>query len=119
MRPVAVYSALRVGMFLACLLVLRVAGVSGLLSVVVAVLVSLLLSFLVLRRQRDAVTRALMERSRARGSGPRRRRRSFSDRLAEDAAVEDAAVADARPADVHGTDVHEARRAPGQDGARR
>ena len=99
MRPVAVYSALRVGMFLVCLLALRLAGVSGLLSLVVAVLLSLLLSFLLLRRQRDAVTRALMDRSRTRRSTPRSRRRSFSDRLAEDAAVEDAAVRDLRGED--------------------
>lgn len=100
MRPVAVYSALRVGLFLAALLLLRLLGVSGLLSVVVALLVSMLLSFLVLRRQRDAVTRALMDRSATRSSRPRRPRRGLSGRLEEDAAAEDAAVAgahDGRP----------------------
>lgn len=93
MRPVAVYSALRIGLFLAVLLVLRVLGVGGVLSLVVAVVLALLLSFLVLRRQRDAVTRALMERERARGSDrPRRRRPTLRERLAEDAAAEDAAT---------------------------
>ncbi|MFC3689936.1 DUF4229 domain-containing protein [Aquipuribacter hungaricus] len=98
MRPVAVYSALRVGLFLAVLLVLRVLGVGGVLSLVVAVVLAMLLSFLVLRRQRDAVTRALMERRQARGTTrPRRRslRDSVRDRIAEDAAAEDAAVRDA------------------------
>ena len=66
MRPVAVYSALRVGLFLACLLLLRVLGVGGLLSLVLALVLAMLLSFLILRRQRDAVTRALMDRKKAR-----------------------------------------------------
>jgi len=92
MRPVAVYSALRVGLFLVVVLVLRLLGVGGVLSLVIAVVVAMLLSFLVLRRQRDAVTRALMARDRARKAAGRPRRRSFGDRLAEDAAVEDAAT---------------------------
>ena len=93
MRPVAVYSALRVGLFLVVVLVLRVLGVGGVLSLVVAVVVALLLSFVVLRRQRDAVTRVLMARDRARRASGRPRRRSFGDRLTEDAAAEDAADA--------------------------
>ena len=92
MRPVAVYSALRVGLFLVVVLVLRVLGVSGVLSLVIAVVVALLLSFVVLRRQRDAVTRVLMARDRARKAAGRPRRRSFGDRLTEDAATEDAAT---------------------------
>jgi len=95
MRPVAVYSALRVGLFLVVVLALRVLGVSGVLSLVIAVVVAMLLSFLVLRRQRDAVTRALMARDRAKKAAGRPRRRSFGDRLAEDAAAEDAATQDA------------------------
>ena len=89
MRPVAVYSALRVGLFLVVLLLLRVAGVGGVLSLVIAVVVAMLLSFVVLRRQRDAVTRALMARAHTRRTAARPRRRSFADRLAEDAAAED------------------------------
>jgi hypothetical protein len=93
MRPVAVYSALRVGLFLAVLLVLRLLGVGGVLSLVIAVVLAMLLSFLVLRRQRDAVTRALMAREQVRATDPSRRRRpTFRERLAEDAATEDAAV---------------------------
>lgn len=101
MRPVAVYSALRLGLFLVALLVLRVLGVGGLLSVVIALVLAMLLSFVVLRRQRDAVTRALMQRKAAAAApvtpAPRRTRSrwSFSGRLAEDAAAEDAAVQDA------------------------
>lgn len=94
MRPVAVYSALRVGLFLVAMLTLRFLGVSGLLSVVIALVLAMLLSFLILRRQRDAVTRALMER---RGT-PRPRRRTISQRLADDAAIEDAATDHGRPA---------------------
>lgn len=91
MRPVAIYSALRLGLFLVTLLVLRVLGVSGLLSLGIALVMAMLLSFVILRRQRDAVTRALMERRAGDQVGPARRpRRSFSQRLAEDAAAEDA-----------------------------
>lgn len=91
MRPVAVYSALRVGLFLAVLLVLRVLGVGGVLSLLIAVVLAMLLSFLVLRRQRDAVTRALMARAEARVADPSRRRRpTLRERLDEDAAAEDA-----------------------------
>ncbi|WP_380166483.1 DUF4229 domain-containing protein [Jannaschia sp. R86511] len=105
MRPVAVYSALRLGLFLLALLLLRAAGVGGVLSLVIALVLAMLLSFLVLRRQRDAVTRALMARRQQAQSArtatggdaappprTRRSRWSFSGRLAEDAAVEDAAV---------------------------
>jgi len=100
MRPVAVYSALRLGLFLSALLILRVLGIGGILSLVIALVISMLLSFVILRRQRDAVTLALMHRSRGKGRSAknrdaRRPRRSFSDTLADDAAAEDAAV-DAR-----------------------
>jgi hypothetical protein len=91
MRPVAVYSALRLGLFIAALLVLRLVGVGGLPSLVLALVVSMLLSFVVLRRQRDAVTLALMDRHERRRTRPRR---SFSDRIAEDAAAEDAVLDD-------------------------
>jgi hypothetical protein len=102
MRPVAVYSALRLGLFLVALLVLRLLGVGGLLSLVIALVLSMMLSFVILRRQRDAVTLALMNRKGATTTptttsapaAPRPRRRRFSerfaDRLAADAAAEDA-----------------------------
>ncbi len=96
MRPVAVYSALRLGLFFLALMVLRVLGVGGLLSVVIALVLAMLLSFIVLRRQRDAVTRALMQRKAAAAApvtqapGRPRSRWSFGGRLAEDAAAEDA-----------------------------
>ena len=107
MRPVAVYSALRLGLFLVALLVLRLLGVGGLLSLVLALVLSMMLSFVILRRQRDAVTLALMNRKGAATTAPttapttasappapRQRRRRFSerfaDRLAADAAAEDA-----------------------------
>ncbi|WP_336922056.1 DUF4229 domain-containing protein [Aquipuribacter sp. SD81] len=103
MRPVAVYSALRLGMFLAVFLVLRLVGVGGILSLVVALVISMLLSFVVLRRQRDAVTLALIgsqeRRRQARTDGPQARpartRRTLSQRLDSDAAAEDALL-DAR-----------------------
>jgi uncharacterized protein (DUF58 family) len=94
MRPVAVYSALRLGMFLAVFLVLRLVGVGGLLSLVLALVISMLLSFVLLRAQRDEVTRALIgsqeRRKQARARRREEPRRTLSERIAADAEAEDA-----------------------------
>lgn len=89
MRPVAVYSALRLGLFLAALIGLFALGARGLLLVALSLLVSFGLSFVVLRRRRDEVTRALMQRKTQK---PRRARRGLGQLLRDDAAAEDAAL---------------------------
>ncbi|MFC5380828.1 DUF4229 domain-containing protein [Aquipuribacter nitratireducens] len=110
MRPVAVYSALRLGMFLVAFLALRLVGVGGLLSLVLALVISMLLSFVVLRRQRDAVTLAIMERRASRDAGEAQattgQRRRLRDRIDDDAAAEDAAL---DRADDHRADGQEPR----------
>ena len=100
MRPVAVYSALRLGIFLASLLVLVFLGARPLLAVLLAAILSFGLSFVLLRRQRDAVTRVFERRQadrRERGSG--RGRGLLGRRLAEDAEAEDAEAAATRGVD--------------------
>lgn len=62
-RAVAAYTAARVGLFGVLLLVLSSAGVRGLVGVAAAVFVSSVLSIVLLRRQRDALTAALARRA--------------------------------------------------------
>lgn len=83
-RPIAVYSALRLGLFAAMLVLLIVLGARGLLAVVLAALFSLVLSYVVLRRQREAVARAWL--------AGRDRRATRAGVGEADAAAEDAAV---------------------------
>lgn len=83
-RPIAVYSALRLGLFAAMLVLLIALGARGLLAVILAAGLSLVLSFVVLRRQRDAVARAWLAN---------RDRRAARPGVGEaDAAAEDAVV---------------------------
>lgn len=95
MRPVAVYSALRLGLFLMCLGLALAFGARGLLAVAIAAAASLTLSFFGLRRQRDQVARALLarrERVQERRSGQpegQARRATFAEFLRADAAAED------------------------------
>jgi mannitol-specific phosphotransferase system IIBC component len=92
MRPVAIYSALRLGLFAVCLLAALALGARGLLAVLVAAAVSLGLSYVILRRQRESVAKALLGR-RAQRPG------SFGQFLRADAAAEDAAAEAARSRD--------------------
>ena len=62
-RAVAAYTAARVGLFGVLLLLLSAAGVRGLLGIAAAVFVSSVLSIVLLRRQRDALTGALARRA--------------------------------------------------------
>jgi hypothetical protein len=90
-RPIAVYSALRLGLFAAVLMLLLVFGARGIFALVFAALVSLGLSYVVLRRQRESVAQAWLAS---------RERRAARPGLGEaDAAAEDAAVDAARPFD--------------------
>ena len=75
-----VYTSARVAIFAVTLAVLYAAGMRQLLLLVVAVLISGLLSYPLLSRQRDAMSQAVVER----GSGLRQRMRERTE--AEDAA---------------------------------
>ena len=77
------YSVLRLALFAAVLGVLALAGARGILLVALTVVVSLALSYLLLRRQRDAVAAAIAARV-----GERPHQRGGVDELVEDAADE-------------------------------
>jgi Mn2+/Fe2+ NRAMP family transporter len=85
MPPVLAYSAARLGLFLAALALLYLAGARGLLLVALALLVSGIISFVVLSRQRDAMSTSLSARLR----GMRARAGEFGSRIDEGAKAED------------------------------
>ena len=93
------YTASRLTLFLVVLLLLDLAGARGLLLVALAVLISGLLSYVLLSRQRDAMAGALSHRLR----GVRGRASDFRTRLDEGTRAEDtddeAPPAGAAPAD--------------------
>ncbi len=101
MTAVLKYTVLRLGLFVAALLVLFLLGARELVALVGAAVISLLLSYVLLRGPREAAARAVAERTRARlgeppaeGEQPAARR----PRLDDDAVAEDAALdADRRP----------------------
>ncbi|MGF1647993.1 MAG: DUF4229 domain-containing protein [Kineosporiaceae bacterium] len=93
MRPIAVYSALRLGLFAACLILLLALGARGLLAVLGAALVSLALSFVILRRQRESVAQTWLTSRERRAAHPAT---GEADAAAEDAAI-DAAERAGRP----------------------
>lgn len=68
-RPLLVYVAARVALFVVVLALLRLAGVEGLTLVALAVLLSALLGVVLLRRQRDELTAAIEDRHRRRRAG--------------------------------------------------
>ncbi len=92
--PVVVYSVLRVLLFVVALVVLGLAGLRDWLLVLVAAVVALMLSYLTLRRPREAASRWLAARAEHRSRTGER----FSRQIEDDAAVEDAAL------DAAGTD---------------
>lgn len=102
MRPIAVYSALRIGLFLVAYVALVALGAQGLLALGLAAVVSLGLSFVLLRRQRESVAQALLDRRTARP------REGFSQFLRADAAAEDAAADAVRPAAPDRSGAHPA-----------
>ncbi len=91
MNAVLRYTVLRIALFVAALAVLALLGASELTALVGAAVISLLLSYVLLRGPRDAAALAIAERTRARLDA---RSGVAQDAAAEDAAAEDAAVDD-------------------------
>jgi hypothetical protein len=60
MRATLAYSTMRLLLFIACLLLIYLAGARGLLLVALALVVSGIVSFVVLSRQRDAMSGSLV-----------------------------------------------------------
>jgi hypothetical protein len=85
MPPVLAYSLSRIGLFLGTLLLLYLVGARGLLLLALALLISGIISFVVLSRQRDAMSSSLSTRLR----GMRGRAGEFGSRLDEGAKSED------------------------------
>ena len=85
------YTALRLGIFVLCLVVARAVGAVGWLALLIAAVVSVLLSLLLLRRQREQMALALQQRVdrrvRAKQDGAGRSR--FERGLDADNAAED------------------------------
>jgi hypothetical protein len=84
MGPVIRYSVYRMGLFVAAVAVVYLLGARGLLLLVLSLLVSLALSYVLLRGPRQDVARALQERTERRLPP----RRPGVDEAAEDAAVD-------------------------------
>lgn len=88
MNPVAKYTLLRLGLFVAALAVLYALGGDGWLVLLLAAVISLGLSYLLLRRQREEMAEQIADRIQERhlrtSGGPK-----------EDAAYEDAVVEEA------------------------
>jgi hypothetical protein len=85
MRTALAYTASRLVLFLVVLLLLDLAGARGLLLIALALLISGLLSYVLLSRQRDAMAGSLGQRLRV-GRG---RPNSFRARLDEGTRAED------------------------------
>jgi hypothetical protein len=84
MRTTLAYTSARIVLFLVTLVLLDLAGARGLLLIALALLISGLLSYLLLSRQRDVMAGALSSRL-----GARTRSGGFRARLAEGARAED------------------------------
>lgn len=96
MRPVFAYTAARIVLFAAALGIVYLAGARGLLALAIAVVISGLASFVLLSRQRDAMSGVLVSRIRAsrqqRETAPgglMGRLREFGQRIDEGARAED------------------------------
>ncbi|GAB2819884.1 hypothetical protein GCM10022221_17210 [Actinocorallia aurea] len=67
MRHVIAYTASRVLLFAATAAILLLIGVNGLLNLALAVLISGIVSYVVLSKQRDAVSTVMVERTQRQG----------------------------------------------------
>lgn len=83
-----IYSVLRLAIFGVLLLLLTWAGMRGWLLVLVAALLAFLVSYLVLRKPREAAATYLADRAAHRARTGER----FAREIEDDAAIEDAAV---------------------------
>ena len=89
MNPYVSYTVLRLGVFVAAFVVLSALGARSWLALGLAALVSVLLSLVLLCRQREAMALDLQRRiDRRAAAGPKRP--DFGERAAADAAAEDA-----------------------------
>jgi hypothetical protein len=98
--PLLKYTVLRLALFVASMGVLYLLGMRGLLNVAVAALISLMLSYVLLRRPREDLSQAIAGRISRRLADPSERRTPLGlddDAAAEDAALDAVALADNPP----------------------
>ena len=98
MLPVLKYLVARLVLFVVAVTVLGLLGARRELALFGGLLVSVLLSYLLLRRLRDPATAAIVER--VQGRTERRAARADEDALVEDAQVDDDMVEDAQREDA-------------------
>jgi hypothetical protein len=90
--PLLKYSVMRLALFVAAMALLYVIGIQALLpNLLGAGVISLLLSYLLLRRPREELSQQIAGRVEARLKDPERK-----SRIAEDAEIEDAAAEELR-----------------------
>lgn len=96
MRSVFTYTAARIGLFVVALGIVYLAGARGLLALAIAVVISGLASFVLLSRQRDAMSGVLVSRLRGPrvqrdggSGGPFARIRELGQRIDEGTRAED------------------------------
>jgi hypothetical protein len=97
LSPVVVYTSSRLVLFIVTATILALAGMKGVLLLLVALLASGLLSYVLLSKQRDAMSAAVVARA-SRGETPRQAGRfsSLRNRLEERTRAEDEADEAAR-----------------------
>ncbi len=86
------YTAMRLGIFVVCLVLAAALGARTWLALLIAAVVSVLLSLLLLRKQREAMALALQQRVEARVAAQQQgtaRKSRFARGLDEDNAAED------------------------------
>ena len=90
--PFVVYTSARLALFIVTATVLALLGMQGIALLMVALVVSGLLSYVLLSRLRDAVSEAVVNRGSTRGrTGPRRGLSSLRQRMETATTAEDAA----------------------------
>ena len=97
--PVAIYTTSRLLLFIVTATALALAGMHGVLLLLVALLVSGLISYVLLSKQRDAMSAAVVARAQGGGASPgagpfARLRQRIDDRARAEDEADDAARAD-------------------------
>jgi Protein of unknown function (DUF4229) len=106
MTPLLKFTVLRLALFVAALAALALLGARGWLLLLLAAVVSLALSYVLLRGPREELASSLAQRVGG-GATPRSRRTGRRAAADRDAAVEDAAVEDAAGVDEADVDRRE------------
>lgn len=97
--PLVIYTVLRLGIFAGAIGLGYLAGLRGLLLLLLAVVVAFAVSYLALPRQKDAAAAWLAERAQRRADAKGGGKQGIDRVIDEDAAAEDAAFDEPAPRD--------------------